>query len=76
MEETKTSCISRSPAMDKESLIAHLKTVGQRIVDDAEMVGADPKRTREIYISVRISPFDSTTSIDYEITRIADPRLV
>jgi len=75
VEETKASCISRSPAMDKESLIAHLKTVGQRIVDDAEMVGSDPEHTREIYISARISPFESITSIDYEITRAADPRL-
>lgn len=75
MKEEKTSRINRPFAMDKESLIAHLKTVGQRIVDDAELIGADPEHTREIYISVRISPFDSITSIDYDITRAADPRL-
>ena len=75
MKEEKTSRINRPFAMDKETLISHLKTVGQRIVDDAEIVGADPDRTREIYISVRISPYDSITSIDYDITREADPRL-
>lgn len=74
MKEAKISRIDRPSAMDKEALVAHLKTVGQRIVDDAEMIGADPKRTIQIYISVKISPFDSVTSIDYEITRTADPR--
>lgn len=75
MDEKTTISIDRPLAMDKGQLIAHLKTVGQRIIDDAEAFGADPKHTSEIRIFVSISPNDSTTSIDYDIIKVADPRL-
>lgn len=67
--------IERKTRLNKEGLIAHLKCIGQTIIDDAEAIGAKPQRTRYIAISAAINPAEEVTTIDYKIERYADPRI-
>ena len=70
-----TSDVKRNAALSRDDLIAHLKAVGKRIIDDAEQIGIDPKHTCSIEIKAMIEPLDSVTHVEYYIDRIADPRL-
>lgn len=67
--------IERKSRLNKEDLIAHLKCIGQTIIDDAEAIGAKPQRTCYIAISAVINPAEEVTTIDCRIERIADPRV-
>ena len=70
-----TSDVKRNAALSRDDLIAHLKAVGQRIIDDAEQLNIDPKHTCSIEIKATIEPLDSVTHVEYYINRVADPRL-
>ena len=70
-----TSNVKRNAALSRDDLISHLKAIGQRIIDDAELLNIDPKRTCSIEIKATIEPLDSVTHVEYWIDRIADPRL-
>ena len=70
-----TSDVKRNAALSRDDLIAHLKAVGQRIIDDAEQLIIDPKHTCSIEIKATIEPLDSVTHVEYYINRIADPRV-
>ena len=61
--------------LSRDDLIAHLKAVGKRIIDDAEQLNIDPKHTCSIEIRATIEPLDSVTHVEYYIDRVADPRL-
>lgn len=67
--------IERKSRLSKKDLIAHLKCIGQAIIDDAEAIGSKPQRTRYIAISAVINPEEEITKIDYRIERYADPRI-
>lgn len=67
--------IERKLRFSKEDLIAHLKCIGQTIIDDAEAIGAKPQRTCYIAISAVINPAEEVTKIDYRFVRYADPRI-
>jgi len=70
-----TSDVKRNAALSRDDLIAHLKNVGQRIIDDAERLNIDPKRTCSIEITATIEPLNSVTHVEYYIDQIADPRV-
>ena len=70
-----TSNVKRNAMLSRDDLIAHLKAVGQRIIDDAEQLTIEPKRTCSIEIRATIEPLDSVTHVEYCIDRIADPRV-
>lgn len=67
--------IERKSSLSRADLIAHLKCIGQTIIDDAEVIGAKPQRTCYITISAVINPVEEVTTIDYRIERYADPRI-
>ena len=69
------SDVKRNAMLSRDDLIAHLKAVGQRIIDDAEQLNIDPKHTCSIEIRATIEPLDSVTHVEYYIDRVADPRL-
>ena len=70
-----TSDVKRNAALSRDDFIAHLKAVGQRIIDDAEQLNIDPEHTCSIEIKATIEPLDSVTHVEYYIDRIADPRV-
>ena len=70
-----TSDVKRNTMLSRDDLIAHLRAVGQRIIDDAERLNIDPKRTCSIEIQATIEPLNSVTHVEYYIDRVADPRL-
>lgn len=69
------SHVKRKPTLTREDLIAHLKAVGQRIMDDAEGLNIDPRHTFSVEIKAKIAPMDAVTHVEYYIDRTADPRL-
>ena len=69
------SNIDRPSAMNRDTLISHIREVGRRIADDAEVIAPDARYTQSIEISAYISPADSVTTVNYSISRIADPRV-
>ena len=69
-----TSDVKRNAALSRNDLIAHLKSVGQRIIDDAEQLSIDPKHTCSIELKATIKTLNSVTHVEYYINRIADPR--
>lgn len=69
------SDVKRNAMLSRDDLIAHLKAVGQRIIDDAEQLNIDPKHTCSIEIRATIEPLNSVTHVEYYIDRVADPRL-
>ena len=75
MVKTKTTAVERKEKLTREDLIAHLKAVGQSIIDDAEKIAPDCYYTAFITISACINPVVETTYVRYEIKRHADPRL-
>lgn len=70
-----TSDVKRNAMLGRDDLIAHLKAVGQRIIDDAGQLNIDPKHTCSIEIRATIEPLDSVTHVEYYIDCVADPRL-
>lgn len=75
MKECIKKEIERKERLSKTDLIAHLKCIGQTIIDDAEEIGANPTRTSYIAISSIINPGEEVTKVEYRIERIADPRV-
>lgn len=56
-------------------LVEHVKCIGKRITEDAELLMSDPKTTREIKIEARIKPQTDATTVTYTIVKYADPRI-
>ena len=69
------SSVERGFLLTSEMLAAHLKEVGQRIIDDAEAISGGPENIRRIKITAEICPCEETTSVYYEIQKYADPRI-
>ena len=70
-----THDIDRDPYMSNEKLAEHIKCVGQAIIDNAESIALKTSNICSIEISALISPGDRITKINYDIDRLADPRI-
>lgn len=69
------SSVKREFLLTSEMLSAHLKEVGQRIIDDAEGFSIGPENIHGIKITARIRPGEEATSVCYEIQKYADSRI-
>lgn len=69
------SKVTKTPMITRDDLIAHIKVVGQRIIDDAEEITPDPNGTSFMEIRAIIAPATVATQIEYKIKRYADPRI-
>lgn len=67
--------VAETQMITRDDLIAHIKEVGQRIIDDAEGIAPDPNGTSFMEIRATIAPESEVTQIEYKIVRYADPRI-
>lgn len=67
--------VSNETVRTREDIIAHMKAIGQRILDDAETFAPEPTYTTEMVITAEINPFEELSTVKYEMRRIADPRI-
>lgn len=75
MIDTKTRTIDTTNGFKtREDVIAHLKSVGQKIIDDAELIAPRPRYTTRISITANIEACEITT-VEYDIECYADPRI-
>ncbi len=60
----------------RETITAHIKEIGRRIIADAENLAFEPSKCSAISITAEISPGNKVTEIQYtyKATMIADPR--
>lgn len=58
----------------RETIAAHIKEIGTRIICDAENLAFEPSKCSSISITAEISPGNKITEIQYKATMIADPR--
>ena len=59
-----------------DDIKAHIRKVGETLIEDAEKFIIDPAGTTSIYIKTDINPYDHITTVKWEIERLADPRVV
>lgn len=76
MSENKTSTVERVMAMTQEELRKHLIAIGERIIGDAEKMNFPAGNTLSITITASINPGESVTTVQYNIDRYADPRVL
>ena len=58
----------------REEVVKHLKTIGMRIMDDANYIALEPEGVYHITITAEIKPAEEFTHVDYFIETRADPR--
>ena len=59
----------------REDLVKHIKTIGLRITNDADMISLDPEGITRMRIVAEIMPGTEFTHIEYHIDALADPRV-
>lgn len=59
----------------REDLVKHIKTIGLRIANDADMISLDPEGIRSMRIVAEIAPGAEFTHVEYHINALADPRV-
>ena len=59
----------------REDLVKHIKTIGLRIANDADMISLDPEGVTSMRIVAEIRPGSELTHIEYQIDALADPRV-
>ena len=59
----------------REDLVKHIKTIGLRIANDADMISLDPEGITSMRIVAEIRPVAELTHIEYQIDALADPRV-
>jgi hypothetical protein len=59
----------------REDLVKHIKTIGLRIANDADMISLDPEGVSRMRIVAEIAPGTELTHIEYHIDALADPRV-
>ena len=76
MSNTKNKRINveRPVALNSEKLTAHIKAIGQAIIDEAESLGADPHK-RYLEFNAMVSPGDVVTTIKVTYEVYADPNV-
>jgi len=74
MTEQKQSEVEREVAMSREQLKEHLTEIGKMIIRDADSIALPSIRVRSIKITADIEPGEQATTVNYSITRFADPR--
>lgn len=75
MIDTKTETIDTLYGFKtRDDIIAHLKSVGQKIIDDAELIAPRPRNTTRIYISATIEACE-ITKVEYDIECYVDPQI-
>lgn len=74
LKDWENNTVARPISLTRDDLIAHIKNVGQAIINDAEQIALDPQNIQGVSIIASIEPLSSITTVDYSITRIADPR--
>lgn len=70
-----TTGISKPQLKTAEDLKEHIKAVGQSIINDVDRLNIDPYLIRRIEIRADIEPIIEVTTVNWEIERIADPRV-
>lgn len=74
-EEDSMSIIPRPLGFGtREDVVKHLKTIGMRIMDDANHIALDPSGVFSIRIEAEIKPSTEFTHVNYHIETRADPR--
>lgn len=66
--------VDRPVAMNSEKLTAHIKAIGQAIIDEAEHLGADPHKSY-IEFNATIQPGKAITAVKVTYEVFADPRI-
>ena len=59
----------------REDLVKHIKTIGLRIANDADMISLDPEGISRMRIVAEIAPGAEFTHVEYHIDALADPRV-
>lgn len=67
--------MTKTPIITRDDLIAHIKAIGQKIIDDAEEIAPNPNGTSFMEIRAIIAPTTAVTQVEYKIKRYADPRI-
>ena len=60
----------------REDLVKHIKTIGLRIANDADMISLDPMGVTSMRIVAEINPGKECTHVEYQINALADPRVL
>lgn len=67
--------IERPKCFTKDDLKAHIRAIGESIIEISETMNIDPHLTKEIRIHGEIAPLTEATTVSIEIIRFADPRV-
>lgn len=59
----------------REDLVKHIKTIGLRIANDADIMSLDPEGITSMRIVAEIMPGAELTHVEYHIDTLADPRV-
>ena len=66
--------VERPMAMNSEKLTAHIKAIGQAIIDEADHLGADPYKSY-IEFNATIQPGKAITAVKVTYEVFADPNV-
>ena len=67
--------VYKKEPMTTQMLVEHIKAVGQAIIDDADKIAFDAHDLISINISAEIEACTQVTTVNYQLERLADPRI-
>lgn len=67
--------VYKKEPMTAKMLVEHIKAVGQAIIDDADKIAFDAHDLISIGISAEIEACAQFTKVNYQLERLADPRI-